>query len=330
MAEPFVSVIVPVFDEFKYFDICLDSLLAQTLREIEIIIVDDGSSGAFVSHLRYRTQEDPRIRLILKDHQGPGAARNTGMRSAKGDYIVFVDADDVPANDYCNSLLSIAENEGSDFVVSRYSNFCEKGTECASCLGSAKTDAIGFIKGLYMGLVSMGICAKLFRKEIILSHEIWFPAEILSEERHFLLRYIYHSKHISLLDKVIYQRRIHSESTMAKFTLRCLPGMRELLNLDISFVGQKGLGKELNFHILLAHYRVLAHAYVHLHQKYEIASFKAAFRKGIPSGIQNMTHGWERFFIRLTYFIFQIELEIGLPRPYCSDLLCHGLMRVSR
>ena len=94
MADVMVSVIVPVYNAEDTIRACLDDITAQTLRETEIICVDDGSSDGSVGVLEEYRRKDSRIRIIRQENQGAGAARNTGMKEARGEYLCFLDADD--------------------------------------------------------------------------------------------------------------------------------------------------------------------------------------------------------------------------------------------
>ena len=89
-----VSVIMPVYNTEPYLREALDSLLKQTNPNIEIICVDDGSTDASASILKEYTEKDPRVQILRQNHQGAGAARNLGMESAQGEYLLFLDADD--------------------------------------------------------------------------------------------------------------------------------------------------------------------------------------------------------------------------------------------
>ena len=89
-----VSVIIPVYNVEKYLCKCLDSVVNQTLRDIEIICVDDGSTDSSWEILKEYAQRDDRIKLIHKENGGLSSARNVAMQVAKGDYIGFIDSDD--------------------------------------------------------------------------------------------------------------------------------------------------------------------------------------------------------------------------------------------
>ena len=90
-----ISVIIPVYNAEEYLSECLKSIIGQSLREIEIICVNDGSTDRSLSILQYYAGIDKRVQVINQDNHGAGAARNTGMAVAKGKYLAFLDADDL-------------------------------------------------------------------------------------------------------------------------------------------------------------------------------------------------------------------------------------------
>jgi CDP-glycerol glycerophosphotransferase len=115
--EPLISVVVPAYDVAAYLPACLDSILAQTHRHLEVIVVDDGSpdeSGAIAEEYAAR---DPRVRVVHTENRGLGAARNEGLRHATGTYLAFADSDDlVPPTAYA-VLLKQLRRVGADFVT---------------------------------------------------------------------------------------------------------------------------------------------------------------------------------------------------------------------
>ncbi len=90
-----ISVIIPVYNAEKYLRECLDSIVKQTLQEIEIICIDDGSTDNSLAVLREYERKDERLKIIEQANSGAGVARNAGMKAARGEYLAFMDADDV-------------------------------------------------------------------------------------------------------------------------------------------------------------------------------------------------------------------------------------------
>ena len=92
--EPKVSVILPVYNVGKYLRQCMDSIVGQTLQEIEVICIDDGSADDSPQILQAYAKKDPRIKVVCQQNQGAGAARNRGLSMARGEYLSFLDSDD--------------------------------------------------------------------------------------------------------------------------------------------------------------------------------------------------------------------------------------------
>ncbi len=115
--EPKISIIVPVFNTEKYISKCLFSLIKQTLKEIEIIIVNDGSTDGTLAVIDKFSSLDARIKIINQENQKQGAARNRGMEIALGEYIGFVDSDDWVDLDYFEKLYIAAKKHNSDIAM---------------------------------------------------------------------------------------------------------------------------------------------------------------------------------------------------------------------
>ena len=117
---PKVSVIIPVYNVEKYLRQCLDSVVNQTLKDIEIICVNDGSPDNSLAILEEYAQNDNRIKIINKSNGGISSARNAGLKIAQGEFIGFVDSDDYIALNYYESLYNRAKVTCSDIVVAEY------------------------------------------------------------------------------------------------------------------------------------------------------------------------------------------------------------------
>lgn len=96
---PKVSVVIPVYNVADYLSECLNSILNQTLEDIEVICVDDGSTDGSLDILRHYEEHDMRLQVLTQKHMTAGAARNTGLDRARGEYVIFLDADDFFAPD---------------------------------------------------------------------------------------------------------------------------------------------------------------------------------------------------------------------------------------
>ena len=112
-----VSVIIPVYNVEPYLKQCMDSVVGQTLKDIEIICVDDGSTDGSLDILKEYATEDSRIQIIEQKNAGAGAARNNGMRHATGKYLSFLDSDDFFEPRMLEKAYDLAEKDQADFVA---------------------------------------------------------------------------------------------------------------------------------------------------------------------------------------------------------------------
>ncbi|MDO5553870.1 MAG: glycosyltransferase [Planctomycetia bacterium] len=117
---PRISVIVPVYNVAEWLEECLDSILNQTFQDLEVICVNDGSTDNSPDILKEYAAKDSRITIIHQENKGLSEARNTGMKVAKGDYILFVDSDDYIAVNLCELAIQNADSTGADMIMFEY------------------------------------------------------------------------------------------------------------------------------------------------------------------------------------------------------------------
>ena len=113
-----ISIIVPIYNAERYLAACLDSLLSQSEKELQILLVDDGSTDGSLAIAKEYAAKDARIEVFHQSNAGQSAARNVGLQHAKGEFIAFVDADDKIAEDWCERHLEAIE--GADYIQSGY------------------------------------------------------------------------------------------------------------------------------------------------------------------------------------------------------------------
>ncbi len=211
MAQPKVSIIVPVYNAEEYLERCVNSLKNQTLEDIEIILVDDSSRDASPQMCERQAAEDSRIKVIHKQNEGAGIARNAGLQIATGEYIGFVDSDDFVEADMFKTLYEKAEKYNSDLVMSGFLSvdgtmFSEAGGRVRKTYFTEDThfETEEERRELGLGIVGalpededdskygMSIWKNLFRREIIKENNIVFESEreTISEDALFMIDYI--------------------------------------------------------------------------------------------------------------------------------------------
>lgn len=115
-----ISIIIPIYNAEKYLGKCVESLLAQSYADIEVVCVDDGSKDASLQLLNEYKQADRRIKIVTQTNSGASGARNTGLDNCTGDYIMFIDSDDWIDKETCETALATAEKTGADVVMWDY------------------------------------------------------------------------------------------------------------------------------------------------------------------------------------------------------------------
>lgn len=204
-----VSVIVPIYNVEKFLPKCIESLQAQTLSDIEIILVDDGSPDGCPEICDKYAANDPRVSVIHQRNSGVSAARNAGLKMAVGEYISFCDPDDFVAPDMYAELLSGIEKHDADISVCGY-NYCSEDYVLDDTrLYNQREDEVLSRRDLYSKLSDMpptirhGVVTKLFKKKLI--GNLKFDTNLKSaEDGDFLLKYLKNVKNGVFIHKPLY------------------------------------------------------------------------------------------------------------------------------
>lgn len=196
-----ISVIVPVYKAEKYLHRCVDSILAQTYTDFELLLIDDGSpdnSGAICDE--YATK-DSRVRVFHKENGGVSSARNLGLDNARGDIICFVDSDDWTENDF----LEIFKNKTADIVVQGYYNMIATEILYMPIEQKDYKDVGEFLNTLQKADNLGYLWTKTFKRDIIESYRIRFNCSYkFCEDMDFILRYLFYCKTFTTINKGAY------------------------------------------------------------------------------------------------------------------------------
>lgn len=213
-----VSVIVPVYNGEKYIGRCIDSIINQTYRDLEILIVDDGSTDGTYQICKGYEQQDNRVTVYRRDNEGVSAARNYGLQQASGTYVQFVDADDYLKKNTTELLCRKMEKEKAGLVVCSYMRLIGRFTIPSDFLEfpgnyTAKEYLIHTLKDPghhYYGVV----WNKLYRNDVIKKEEIRFRRDVtLGEDFIFNLEYMQYVKKISvILCNLYYYNNVNGNS----------------------------------------------------------------------------------------------------------------------
>lgn len=202
--KPLISIIIPVFNGEQFVKKCIDSIRIQTVNELQIIIVDDGSFDCTLEILNKLAAEDKRIIVIHQDNGGVSKARNVGLQAVTADWVLFVDADDMIAPDYCASMLEAACFLDADVVIAH--PHVEKQPKNNILQGKKKLiqACLSYDEISYPFNIDAP-WGKIFRYRVICERHICFPEKLLrSEDAFFCLQFYDAAEKIGILNQLGY------------------------------------------------------------------------------------------------------------------------------
>lgn len=213
-----VSVIVPVYNAEKYIDKCIQSVQNQTLKSIQIILINDGSNDSSKEKCELWTQKNDDIQLINKENEGAGATRNLGIEKAKGKYIFFLDADDYLPNDALEILYTHMINTNSDMICGTSMSVFKDGTSkrYTKIMNEKKYEGTGkqiIEKTKYKDIPPM-VWLYMYKKSFLVDNHIVFPVGVYHEDCEFCLKTYYYAKKITFIDNTTYCQFISDNSIM--------------------------------------------------------------------------------------------------------------------
>lgn len=211
MGKPKVSVIVPIYNVEPYLQRCVNSILCQTLRDIEIILVDDGSTDNSASLCDDYAKADSRVTLIHQKNTGLSGARNAGLYIMTGEYVSFIDGDDCVLPDMLESMLNEALGCNADAVMCNIEMITQSGSRLLYAPQNERIDLSRFDFSLYFSdyiskkRLGYNVCCMLYRTSILQSCGLRFSDKMsFAEDIPFNLCFLAAAKSIKTLDKPFY------------------------------------------------------------------------------------------------------------------------------
>jgi glycosyltransferase involved in cell wall biosynthesis len=222
--QPTVSIIVPVYNAEKYLETCIQSIIQQSHKNFELLLINDGSKDSSLSICEKYAATDYRIQVLNQENAGVSAARNKGLSKSKGKYLAFVDADDFVENQFLAELLHVALKTHSDFVYCGYNEVhvkSHKDKAFKSINNEGSGEAI--IQELIEKRISLPLWTCLIQKSIVVNHSIRFTEGCrYGEDQEFIYKILLHCTHAAPVNKYLYNYRVNIESAMGKKTLNHL------------------------------------------------------------------------------------------------------------
>jgi glycosyltransferase involved in cell wall biosynthesis len=212
-SKPLVSIIIPVYNAEEYVPETLDSILSQTHKELEILLINDGSTDNSLEVLKNYAQEDERIKIFTIENSGPATSRNYGLDRFTGDFVMFVDSDDIITSDLIETLLMNVENTDEISMCKFSKEFSKIGTGTKDT--KKTTVFVESVKQMYSpGFASSGPVTKLYGREIFKTLRI--PEFQMYEDAAMSLQPLSLAKKISFVDYYGYYYRFNPNSLTNK------------------------------------------------------------------------------------------------------------------
>jgi CDP-glycerol glycerophosphotransferase len=254
VTNPRISVVVAFFNNEDDLGDCLDSIAAQTFADLEVIMVDDASSDHSAEIARAKAAADPRFTLIQPEHGGPGGARNRGVERARGEYLAFVDGDDVlPANAY-ELLLHALERSGSDFVSGAVCRVGPRGITPSALHSRA-------LKGRQTGthvtrtprlLYDVSVWNKLFRRSFWDRHQLSYPEGVVWEDLRLMTKAHVLARAVDVIPETVYYWRERAQGrlsiTQSRTSIANLRDRMTALHDIDQFIAAHSTGRLLRAH----------------------------------------------------------------------------------
>ena len=202
-----ISFVVPVYNVEAYVVQCLESIIGQTYPNIEIIVVNDGSTDGSSGIVRAYETKDSRIKVFDQENQGLSAARNAGMEQASGDFLWFVDSDDYIASDACERIVDALRSQSCDLLILGRYRFWEDGRRAYDKISWGVSSADGrtyLTETIPRGIFTASACNKVIRADFVNRHSIRFQPGILYEDLYFTFQCLLQAGDVTLLEEPFY------------------------------------------------------------------------------------------------------------------------------
>lgn len=218
--KPSISIIVPIWNTEKYLYRCLSSLVSQSMKDIEIICVNDGSTDGSLDIIKDFARNDPRIKIVSQKNKGVATARNIGLRNANAKYIMWCDSDDEYTPNMCRKMFDAIEKQKVDMVV------CAINVINDNVDSKLVGDIEEYVRLKFSGKQSVNwnlivhtdvsLPSKIMKKSLIDKYDMHFPAGLHFEDAYFFDQYFTASKKVYYMDERLYNYHRNNDSIMSR------------------------------------------------------------------------------------------------------------------
>ena len=240
----FLSVVIPVYNVERYLKQCVESILAQTMQDFEIILVDDGSkdgSGALCDGF---AANDKRIQVIHKENGGQALARNVGTEKAQGEYLIYIDSDDFIMDEHFFEKLQQAAGSGADIICYKFKKYYESPERYLDCpftipAFTAQEDIAARVEALVKH--DAFYCApwtKAMKRSLLTDHDVHFVSGLLSEDQQWYYEVILNAEHLEGIDECFIAYRQRENSTSGTWKIKNLTDTIDIIERMVQKIGE--------------------------------------------------------------------------------------------
>lgn len=239
MKKPDISIIIPAYNAEKYIDKCIESIINQTKKELEIIIINDGSTDNTEKIIK--KYSDKRINYYKNKNQGIGKTRNFGIKKSTGKYLMFIDSDDYIEKDTCELLFNKAEGDNLDLVICDFYREFENKLVEEKIINFKNTNLKDKPELLYK--INLSPWNKLYKSEMIKDNNIYFNEEFKYEDTPFVFMSLDKAKSIGKVNKYLNHYIIHDNSETTVRDEKCFD-IFEIINIVRDYFKDKEYSHE--------------------------------------------------------------------------------------
>ncbi len=242
---PQLTVIIPVYNVGRYLSDCLDSVLRQPFADVEVIVVDDGSTDASAEIARSYAESNPKIRLVRQENSGVSRARNVAVPMARGEFLTFVDGDDELPADAWSTMMRTIRSTGSDVVVGKIERVSgDRRFVTPLMRRNHRTQRLGVtLEEMPLMLADVFSVNKIYRRDFWESAGIWFPERTRYQDQPALTQVFLAARAFDVIPDVVYQWRVRDDRSSATQRRSELSNLRERINtkrMTVEMVREKG------------------------------------------------------------------------------------------
>ena len=260
--QPLISVIVPVYNVADYLDQCLESVVNQPYSQLEILVIDDGSTDSSGAVCDRWAERDERIRVIHQPNGGLSAARNTALDIMTGEMVIMVDSDDLLHPDAINVLLHTMETHQADAVVTDFVSFYGDDVKWCATTGIGQNPQLYDRQGALMAIfyqngLSNSSCGRLFKASLF--DGVRYPVGQLYEDLAIIYPLYQHSNRVIKIDDRLYGYRQRTDSILGKFSPKrsAVIDICEQLESQVQQDGNHELLPAVRSRLLSAYFNIL-------------------------------------------------------------------------